>query len=148
MVDCFSFSLLLGSNHPSFWFVSDTFANFRFHLIKPQVSTIIFHGLIHCSCLLPPRGKHHLSCSLINVKGVTSLGRHTRPACQPGSRFVFSLNHKKMIFHSTTVCFSWLLGCEGSGATFHGLRLRRRSTRRSFCTPGSPLNKTMWKMWI
>ena len=27
-----------------------------------------------------------------------------------------------MIFHSTTACFSWLLGCEGSGATFHSLR--------------------------
>ena len=35
-----------------------------------------------------------------------------------------------MMFHSTTVCFSWLLGCEGSGATFHGLRMRSRSTRK------------------
>ena len=30
----------------------------------------------------------------------------------------FSLNHKNDFFHFKTVCFSWLLGCEGSGAIF------------------------------
>ena len=52
---------------------------------------------------------------------MTSLGRHTRPACHPGStRDV--LIKKKVDFDLHRVCFSWLLGCEGSGATFHGLR--------------------------
>ena len=35
-----------------------------------------------------------------------------------------------IFFHSTTVCFSWLLGCEGSGACFERLRMRSRSTRK------------------
>ena len=92
---------------------------------------------------------------------------------------------KKVDFDLHIVCFSWLLGCEGSGATFRGLRMRIRSTwksahrnagdlgsRLAVCAcaydpihvtaqgkrlgpncacvqlPGSPLNKTMWTMWI
>ena len=75
--------------------------------------------------------------------GVTSLRRHICPACNSGSRFVFWLNHKKWFFVTLQLCvFSWLLGCEGSGATFHGLQ-------RPACNPGSPHEiKTMWKMWI
>ena len=60
--------------------------------------------------------------------GVTSLGRHTRPACHPGSiRDVFI---KKVDVDLYRVCFSWLWGCEGSGTTFRGLRMRSRSMRK------------------
>ena len=87
MVDCFSFSLLPGSNHPS----SDSF-----QLSLPRLksissnrghswdSAITFHGRIHCIWLFPPGSKHRIFILPINVKGVTSLGRHTRPACTQG----------------------------------------------------------------
>ena len=60
--------------------------------------------------------------------GVTSLGRHTRPACHPGSSRDVLIKKVDVDLHR--VCFSWLLGCEGSGTTFHGLRMRSRSTRK------------------
>ena len=79
-------------------------------------STIIFHGLIPCSWLLPPRGKHHFLCSPINVKGVTSLGRHTRPACHQA---LFEIVIKKVDFDLHIVYFSWTFGdARGLGLLF------------------------------
>ena len=48
--------------------------------------------------------------------GVTSLGRHTRPACHLGSPRDVLI--KKVDVDLYGACFSWLLGCEGSGAIF------------------------------
>ena len=60
--------------------------------------------------------------------GVTSLGRHTRPACHPGSiRDVFI---KKVNVDLYTVCFFLTLGMRGDWSYFHGLRMRSRSTRK------------------
>ena len=57
-----------------------------------------------------------------------SLGRHTRPACHLGSPRDVLIKKVDVDLHR--VCFSWLLGCEGSGTTFRGLRMRSRSTRK------------------
>ena len=72
MVDCISSSLLLGSNHAPF---SDSFqaplqhSNFTSSNHGPsQGSTIIFHGLIHYSWLLPLRSKHLILILRINAK--------------------------------------------------------------------------------
>ena len=62
------------------------------------------------------------------MKGVTSFGRHIRPACNPGSPRDVLI--KKVDFDLHMLCFFLLLGCEGSGATFRGLRMRSRSTRK------------------
>ena len=59
---------------------------------------------------------------------MTSLGRHIRPACDQALLAMCWL--KKVDFDLHIVCFSWLLGCEGSGAIFRGLRMRSRSTRK------------------
>ena len=48
--------------------------------------------------------------------GVTSFGCHTRPACHPGS--IRDLFIKKVDVDLHRVCFSWLWGCEGTGAIF------------------------------
>ena len=51
------------------------------------------------------------------IKGVTSLGRHTRPACNPGS--TRDLLIKKVDFDLHTVCFSWTSGdARGLGLLF------------------------------
>ena len=49
---------------------------------------------------------------------MTSLGRHTRPACQPGSRFVFSLNHKKWFFTLQLCVFLDFWDARGLGLLF------------------------------
>ena len=60
--------------------------------------------------------------------GVTSLGRHTRPACHQA---LFEIVIKKSWFWPPySVFFMDFWGCEGSGASFHGLRMRSRSTRK------------------
>ena len=60
--------------------------------------------------------------------GVTSLGRHTRPTCHPGSpRNVFI---KKVDVDLYTVCFFLTLGMRGVWGYFHGLRMRSRSMRK------------------
>ena len=67
----------------------------------------------------------------INAKtmGVTSLGRHTRPTCNPGSiRDVFI--KKKVTVDLYTVCFFLTLGMRGVWGYFHGLRMRSRSMRK------------------
>ena len=62
--------------------------------------------------------------------GVTSVGRHTRPACHQALFAICWLKRVDSDLH--TVCFFMdFWGCEGSGATFHGLRMRSRSTRKS-----------------
>ena len=55
----------------------------------------------------------------INVKNGRDVTR-TSHTSRLSTRFeiCFFIKSQKMIFHSTTVCFSWLLGCEGSGAIF------------------------------
>ena len=60
--------------------------------------------------------------------GVTSLGRHIRPACHQA---LFEMFIKKSWFWPPySVFFMDFWGCEGSGATFHGLRMRSSSTRK------------------
>ena len=60
--------------------------------------------------------------------GVTSLGRHTRPTCHPGSiRDVFI---KKVNVDLYTVCFFLTLGMRGDWSYFHSLRMRSRSMRK------------------
>ena len=47
---------------------------------------------------------------------MTSLGRHTRPACNKA--LLAMCWSKKVDVDLHTVCFSWLLGCEGLGLLF------------------------------
>ena len=68
----------------------------------------------------------------INVKmGVTSPGCHTRPACQPGSRFVFSLNHKNdvSLYHCVFFLTFGMRGVWGYFSWFATSRLSPGSTR-------------------
>ena len=67
-------------------------------------------------------------CILMQKMGVASLGRHIRPACNQALLAMCWLKKVDVDLHR--VCFSWLLGCEGSGATFRSLRMRSRSTRK------------------
>ena len=54
---------------------------------------------------------------LLNVKGVTSLGRHTRPACHQAPLAICWL--KKVDFDLHIVCFSWTSGdARGLGLLF------------------------------
>ena len=62
---------------------------------------------------------------------MTSLGRHTRPACNLGSiRDLLIKKKKKVDSDLHTVCFLDFWGCEGSGACFERSRMRSRSTRK------------------
>ena len=67
-----------------------------------------FHGLVTRSWPAQPKGKHRLLCSCIKLMGVTSLGRHTRPACNQG--LLESPLSKKNDFDLNTVCFSLTCG--------------------------------------
>ena len=63
--------------------------------------------------------------------GVTSLGGHTRPACHQALFAICWLKKKKSWFWPLySVFFMDFWECEGSGATFNGLRMRSRSTRK------------------
>ena len=72
-----------------------------------QTLITTFHGLVTRSWPAQPKGKHRLLCSCIKLMGVTSLGRHLRPACNQGLLKIL-LNPKNMIFDLNTVCFYWL----------------------------------------
>ena len=60
--------------------------------------------------LLQEANTVYLFC-LLNVKGVTSLGRHTRPVCHPGSTRDVLI--KKVDVDLYTVCFFLTLGMRG-----------------------------------
>ena len=67
-----------------------------------------FHGLVTRSWLAQPKGKHRLLCSCIKLIGVTSLGRHLRPACNQGLLEI-QLN-KKTLFWPQYSVFLWTSG--------------------------------------
>ena len=65
--------------------------------------------------------------------GVTSLGRHLRPACNLDyCRDLFLLNHQKKyeFWPQYSVFFIDFRWCEGSGDSFECLRMRSRSMRK------------------
>ena len=63
--------------------------------------------------------------------GVTLLGGHTRPACHQALFAICWLKKKRSWFWPLySVFFMDFWECEGSGATFNGLRMRSRSTRK------------------
>ena len=99
-----------------------------------------FHGLVTRSWLAQPKGKHRLLCSCIKLIGVTSLGRHLRPACNQGLLEI-QLNKKNIILTSIQCVFlDFRSRCyvtsgvvitppspyEGSGNKFGGSCLRSR----------------------
>ena len=65
-------------------------------------------------------------CVLMS-KGVMSLGRHTRPACNQG---LLEIYLKRWFWPQYSAFFMDFRWCEGSGASFHGLRMRSMSTRK------------------
>ena len=116
MVDCFWFSLLLGSNQPLFvfrflFFIS--FQIFSLHLnsiwLNPghsQDSTITFIGLILYLWQRLPGSKPLILTLYIKFMGVTSLGRHTRPGCNLGFYAVRSINQDSdLVLHILCVFF-------------------------------------------
>ena len=60
---------------------------------------------------------------------MTSLGPHTRPACNQATVDNL-LNPKRWFWPQYSVFFIDFRWCEGSGASFHCLRMRSRSTRK------------------
>ena len=60
---------------------------------------------------------------------MTSLGPHTRPACNQATVDNL-LNPKRWFWPQYSVFFIDFRWCEGSGDSFHCLRMRSRSTRK------------------
>ena len=66
----------------------------------------------------------------MHVKGVTSFGPHTRPACNQAPLEIFSLNQHSD-FHSKYSVFLLTSGnARGLGLLFECLRMRSRSMRK------------------
>ena len=90
MVDCFSFSLLLGSNHPSCnsffrhyggtpFLCNQTMVIHRFQPLYQMASSGIYDFFFQEANTLS-------FVYSLNIQGVISLGCHTRPACHQVSR--------------------------------------------------------------
>ena len=73
-----------------------------------QALITTFHGLVTRSWPAQPKGKHRLLCSCIKLMGVTSLGRHLRPACNQGLLEI-PLNKKTWFWPQCSV-FLWTSG--------------------------------------
>ena len=118
MVDFISFSFLLGSKN---CFFRRYFFSHRFILDQAMV----FHRIQPIHSVASPQTHDVFSqeantlsyVHLLNLMGVTSLGRHTRPACHQALRGMFI--KKRLMLTSIQCVFSWTFSdARGLGLLF------------------------------
>ena len=115
MVDCFSFSLFLGSKKHCF-FVGIFFFTLIYSGSSPGLSpdsTIPFGGLTPNIWPLQPGNKPPFFCSCnkhCEKMGVTSLGPHTRPACTQVLRGLFNKTMSRMWIQRLSLCVLYSMG--------------------------------------